>query len=99
LSACGSGNEVIVEVASPVSGASPHPAGIAATLAWIRRFPTAREAYVARMRAIAEQPDGHSRMGLVRIAYEGPCQIEATHEEGMMRVRASIPTVGRDSDI
>jgi len=99
LSARGSGNSVIVEVASPVRDGSPHVANIAGTIDWIRKFPTARDAYVARMRAIAEQPDGLSRMGLVRIAYEGPCEIEALPESGMMRVRATIPTVGRDSMI
>jgi hypothetical protein len=99
LSARGHGNEVLVEVASPVHEGSPHLANIASTIEWIRRFPTAREAYVARMRAIAEEPDGQSRMGLVRIAYEGPCNIDATHEKGMMMVRATIPTVGRDTII
>jgi hypothetical protein len=97
LSARGIGNAVVVEVASPVRDGSPHLANIASTIAWIRRFSTAREAYLARMRAIAEQPDGHSRMGLVRIAYEGPCEIESQHDGGLMRVRATIPTDGRDS--
>jgi hypothetical protein len=57
------------------------------------------------MRAIAEDAasesvavGGESKMGLVRIAYEGPCQIDAqAGEDGVMHVRATIPTLGRDA--
>jgi hypothetical protein len=89
---------VKVEVASPIREGSPHLERIASTLEWISHFPTARDAYIARMRAIAEQPEktGESKMGLVRIAYEGPCAIEANAApDGVMRVRATIPTLGR----
>jgi hypothetical protein len=98
LSVKGSGNEVRVEVASPVVAGSSHLANILATLQWITKFPSARDAYIARMQMIAEQPErtGESRMGLVRIAYEGPCSIEADVVEGALFVRAAIPTVGRD---
>jgi hypothetical protein len=100
LRVTGGGHEVNVEVASPVLAGSPHLKRIAATLEWIERFSTAREAYIARMRAIAEEPEksGESKMGLVRIAYEGPCAISATASgDGVMRVRATIPTIGRDA--
>jgi hypothetical protein len=99
LTVCGGGHEVKVEVASPIRAGSPHLERIASTLEWIAHFPSARDAYVARMRAIAEQPEktGESKMGLVRIAYEGPCAIEATASpEGVMHVRATIPTLGRE---
>jgi len=98
LSVRGSGSEVRVEVVSPVLSGSPHLTNINATLAWIHRFPSAREAYIARMQMIADQPEktGESKMGLVRIAYEGPCRIEATVEGEALHVHASIPTVGRD---
>jgi hypothetical protein len=52
------------------------------------------------MRSIAEEPEtsGESKMGLVRIAYEGPCRIDAqAGEDGVMHVRATIPTIGRDA--
>ncbi len=97
LSARGMGTDVVVDVASPVRAGSPHLANVEATIGWIQKFPTAREAYVARMRMIAEQPDGGSRMGLVRIAYEGPCEIVATYDAGMLHVHATIPTIGRDA--
>ncbi|MGO8997314.1 MAG: hypothetical protein ACLQVI_28700 [Polyangiaceae bacterium] len=100
LTVCGGGHEVKVEVASPVAPGSPHLERIASTLEWIEQFPSARDAYIARMRAIADEPEmsGESKMGLVRIAYEGPCAIEAkASEDGVMHVRATIPTMGRDA--
>ena len=98
LSVRGSGNEVRVEVVSPVATGSPHLPNIDATLAWIKRFPSAREAYIARMQMIAESSEktGESKMGLVRIAYEGPCRIDAKVEGETLHVHASIPTVGRE---
>jgi hypothetical protein len=99
LMVCGGGHEVKVEVASPLRDGSPHLERIKSTLKWIAEFPNAREAYIARMRAIADQPGraGESKMGLVRIAYEGPCSIEAkAGVDGIMHVRATIPTLGRD---
>jgi hypothetical protein len=99
LSVRGSGHEVRVEVASPITQGSPHLANITKTLTWIHKFPSAREAYISRMQMIAEQPEktGESKMGLVRIAYEGPCRIEAAVEGDALHVRAWIPTVGRDA--
>jgi hypothetical protein len=99
LTVCGGGHEVKVEVASPISEGSPHLARISSTLEWIANFPNAREAYIARMRAIADEPGrtGESKMGLVRIAYEGPCAIQASAAaDGVMHVRATIPTIGRE---
>jgi hypothetical protein len=96
LTVSGGGHEVKVEVRSPISDDSPHLQRISSTLEWIAHFPSAREAYIARMRAIAEQPErsGESKMGLVRIAYEGPCAIEAkAAPDGVMQVRATIPTI------
>jgi hypothetical protein len=98
LSVCGGGHEVKVEVSSPIRDGSPHLDRISSTLEWITHFPSAREAYIARMREIAEEPErnGESRMGLVRIAYEGPCAIQANAApDGVMLVRATIPTIGR----
>jgi hypothetical protein len=98
LTVCGGGHEVKVEVSSPIRDGSPHLERITNTLEWIAHFPSARDAYIARMRAIAEQPEktGESKMGLVRIAYEGPCAIEAdAAASGVMHVRATIPTMGR----
>jgi hypothetical protein len=95
----GMGREVDVEVASPVGVESAHLARLQELLAWIRHFPSTREAYIARMRAIADEanPRGESRMGLVRIAYEGPCAIEANEDAGLLTVRATIRAGRGDS--
>jgi hypothetical protein len=97
LSVRGTGGEVLVQVTSPVRSSSTHLASILQTIEWIRRFPSAREAYIARMQMIADQPErtGESKMGLVRIAYEGPCSIEAEVAGDALHVRAAIPTTNR----
>jgi hypothetical protein len=98
LSVRGTDEEVRVEVVSPVAKTSAHYTNIQATLAWIQKFPSAREAYIARMQAIASEVEktGESKMGLVRIAYEGPCRLEAVlGEKNDLRVRAAIPTTNR----
>jgi hypothetical protein len=101
LTVRGTGDEVKVEVASPIARSSGHYDNLRKTIAWIQNFPTARDAYIARMQAIAETDEGAgvSRMGLVRIAYEGPCAIEATLGKHaateFLHVRASIPTQSR----
>ena len=100
LSVRGTTDEVRVEVASPVASASAHYANVKKTIDWIQKFASAREAYLARMHAIADNDDvtGESRMGLVRIAYEGPCAIDARLGEGeVLYVSAAIPTVNRVS--
>jgi len=98
LSVRGTADRVEVEVASPIEPTSPHLENVRKTIAWIERFPSPREAYIARMQAIAamEETQGVSRMGLVRIAYEGPCAIEATlGEPRVLHVCASIPATNR----
>lgn len=87
-------NRIAIDVASPVDDASDHVRNVRKTIEWIDTFPSAREAYLARMRAIADAPatDG-SRMGLVRVACEGPCRLEAQLEgDGLLHVRAHILT-------
>lgn len=93
----GTKQSVVIDVASPVAPASDHYATLRATLDRIRTFPTRRDAYLARMREIAEQPAGSgiSRMGLVRIAYEGACRIEARlTEDDMLHIIATVEPPG-----
>jgi len=95
----GNADRIQVDVASPIEPTSPHFENVKRTIAWIERFSSPRDAYIARMQAIAEQGEmGGSRMGLVRIAYEGPCVIEASLGEVSQRVLhvcASIPAANR----
>jgi hypothetical protein len=75
----GNRGKAAIEVESPVAPGGESYALLQQTLAKLDGYATRREAYLARMREVAEQPlgSGISRMGLVRIAYEGPCHIEA----------------------
>ena len=62
------------------------------TLASIRRHATARDAYEARVRELAEDgvPSGVSRLGLVRMMAEGPCELDAEIEDALLHVKATI---------
>ena len=84
---------IAIDVASPVAH-EDHVANVRRVLDWIGSFPSAREAYVARMQAIADASEpGGSRMGLVRVACEGPCRLEAQLEaDGLLHVRAHLTT-------
>jgi hypothetical protein len=85
---------VEIDVASPLAVGSPHYAALLATLREIDAFPSPRDAYLARMREIADEPSGSgvSRMGLARIAYEGPCRLAARldEERALLHVTAMV---------
>ena len=92
LVAKGTHDAVEIEVKSPLAPASPDYAELVKTIAEIAAFPSPRDAYIARMLEIADAPSGTgvSRMGLARIAYEGPCRLEAHLEGGMLSVKAVV---------
>ena len=79
-----------VQVESPVKPDDPHVADLLATLSWIASFPSAKEAYRAKLLEIAAESGDltRSRLGLVRIAYEGSCSLRAELEGGVLRVTA-----------
>ncbi len=87
-----SDTDVEVTVASPVAAVDERLDGFRATLAWLASFPSPREAYAARVRELAEGPlTGGSRMGLVRIAAEMPCSLDATvDDKRVLHVRAVV---------
>ena len=80
---------VQVEVCNPVDPASPELEAVLATVAAIQEH-SAPEVYRQRLATIAAQgPDEQaSGLGLVRIAYEGECRLEAQVEGDVLRVRA-----------
>jgi hypothetical protein len=88
-----SANDDAIEivVSSPSSAARVEP--LLRMLAWIRGFPTAREAYEARVRELAESrvPPNVSRLGLVRVLAEGRCDLEASIDDRcILHVRAIV---------
>jgi hypothetical protein len=80
-----------IEVTNPVQSGDDFRA-VQDTLAWIASFPSPREAYVSRIRQLAEDVEiAESRLGLVRVAYEGGCQVRAELLDGdMLRVTATL---------
>jgi hypothetical protein len=81
-----------IDVECPTDEGSKHLANLHRMLSWIDTFPTPRDAYLERVREIAESGDtGTSGMGLVRMAAEGPCRLSATLlSGGVLRVSAVV---------
>jgi hypothetical protein len=88
----GTGERVEVSVESPVDPGSPRVKDLFATLDWLGGFPSAADAFRARMLDIASAPAGSagSKLGLARIAYEGNCQLAAEIEGDVLRVKSQM---------
>jgi hypothetical protein len=84
------GHRAHVQVENPIKPDDPNVASMLATLEWIAGFPSAKEAYRAKLLEIAAERDemSPSRLGLVRIAYEGSCTLRAELSGGVVRVTA-----------
>ena len=88
----GEGHNAFVSVENPVRRGDKHAEEVLRTLGWLRTFPSSAEAYRARLLEIAAQsPDpDHSKLGLVRIAYEGNCRLTAELVRGVLHVQAEL---------
>lgn len=85
------GRSAHVSVENPVKADDPHVADMLATLKWIHSFASAKEAYRAKLLEIAASRDDEmspSRLGLVRIAYEGNCTLRAEVVGNVLKVTA-----------
>lgn len=62
------------------------------TIAALSAYPSAADAYRAKLLEVAERADepAISKLGLARIAYEGNCQLKASIEGTFVRVVASV---------
>jgi hypothetical protein len=87
-----------VMVQSPVDMTGGHVAALMDTLAWLDSFDSPEHAYMARLQemmgAVDEGGDAmeSSKLGLVRIAYEGNCSLRAEVDEaGTLSVTAIMP--------
>jgi anti-sigma regulatory factor (Ser/Thr protein kinase) len=70
---------VILEVTNSADEGSPHPAALAARIAWLRGFADPAEAYTAALGEIYDKVDAtnaDSGLGIVRVAYEGGCFVD-----------------------
>ena len=88
----GAAAEAHVAVENPIADGSQHLTRLRETLAWLQSFPSAEEAYRARLLEIAASTSGggEGSLGLARIAYEGKCAIHAEVENGVLEVTADV---------
>lgn len=89
LSVGGGAGRARVSVENPAEAGSV--TDLQRTLEWIKEFPSAQAAYRARLLAIAQTSDPDvSKLGLIRIAYEGRCTLSAELLDGTARVTAEL---------
>jgi hypothetical protein len=88
----GEGRSAHVSVENPVQQGGGNAAEVMKTLGWMRGFPSPCDAYRAKLLEIAaaDRDPGDSKLGLVRIAYEGNCQLTAELVRGVLRVQAEL---------
>jgi hypothetical protein len=82
----GSGDSVEIEVANPVATDDGNLERLEAELSRIAAAPSPEEAYLKAVRGLALGRE--SPLGLARAAHEGGCDLSATIEGDVVRVRA-----------
>ena len=86
-------DRLVVAVTNEVEGDS-HVTTLAHRLEWLRTFSSAADAYMAALSEVfdhkGEERAGEGGLGIVRIAYEGGCDLDCdTSKPGQVTVRAS----------
>lgn len=81
-----------VSVQNPLKPSDPNAASLMASLEWLGSFAKPEQAYRARMLQIAQEDaeSAPSKLGLVRIAFEGNCRISARVDNGAVTVTALL---------
>lgn len=89
------GDRVTIAVTNVVDGDSAHLDLLSERVAWLSRFASPAEAYAAAISRVYEQgerPPGEPGLGIVRIAYEGRCDVAVDLSvAGRVTVRAVCP--------
>ena len=85
-------NVVTVSVQNPLKENDANATSLITAIEWINSFPKPEAAYRARMMQIAqnEEDAAPSRLGLVRIAFEGNCRLAARVDNGTVTVTAAL---------
>lgn len=88
----GEGRSAHVSVENPVQATDPSAHEVIKTLSWMREFSTPLDAYRAKLLEVAsaDRDPSSSKLGLVRIAYEGNCMLSAELTRGVLRVQAEM---------
>jgi hypothetical protein len=72
------GDKVVIAVTNVIAGDARHLTLLEERVAWMGRFASPAEAYAAAIGRVYEQgerPPGEPGLGIVRIAYEGRCDV------------------------
>jgi len=87
-----SNSVVAVSVQNPLSPSDPNALNLVKAIEEINSYAKPEQAYRARMLQIAqsEEDTSPSRLGLVRIAFEGNCKLAAKIENGTVTVTAAL---------
>jgi hypothetical protein len=88
----GEGRSAHVSVENPVLATDSSAQEVLKTLSWMRGFVTPLDAYRAKLLEVAsaDRDSSSSKLGLVRIAYEGNCRLSAELARGVLRVQAEM---------
>lgn len=89
------GDRVVIAVTNVVNADARNLELLNERVAWIRGFPSPAEAYAAAIGRVYEQgerPPGEPGLGIVRIAYEGRCEVSVDLSvAGKVTVKAVCP--------
>ena len=81
---------VTIEVFNPVAPGDPGVERLMSTVRWLDQMDDPKGAFLARLGELAQSSDdGESGIGLARIAYEGDCTLDASVDNGIVRVCAT----------
>jgi hypothetical protein len=91
LRVVGDGGNIEVSVENPLREQDKNAVELMKSIEWINSYPTPEAAYRARMLQIAQDDtETASRLGLVRIAFEGNCRLSARLASGTVMVTATL---------
>ncbi len=89
-------NTISVQVTNPIGTLSQAHLGVLdRTIQWLRGYQAPFEAFIARMKAISREPidADNSRLGLVRITYEGRAMLDFYLEENDMLSVSAVASI------
>lgn len=93
LRVIGHPNRALVSVENPIEADDPKVTELLETLEWMKGFDSPADAYRSKLLSIAdtsERPMGLSKLGIVRVAYEGSCNIHAAVNDERLTVTAEL---------
>jgi hypothetical protein len=89
----GGTSKIVVSVQNPLDIKDNNAKSLLSTIEWINSFPKPEAAYRARLLQIAQDDSNStspSQLGLVRIAFEGNCRLNAALDNGTVTVTATL---------